>query len=51
MSALDPNAINIGGGQAGLGLIVIFCIAAIRAAAGPKHNRRNNQNHDNRKEG
>jgi len=51
MSALDPNAINISGGQAGLGLIVIFCIAAIWAAAGPKRNRRNNQNHDNRKEG
>jgi len=51
MSALDLGAINIGGGQAGLGLIVIFCIAAIWAAAGPKHNRRNDENNDNRKEG
>jgi hypothetical protein len=44
MSAPE-NIIDISGGDAVLGLIVLFCIAAIWAAAGKPHH------HDNRKEG
>ena len=44
MSAL-ASIIDIGGGDAVLGLIVLFCIAAIWAAAGPKH--RHHQRRDN----
>jgi hypothetical protein len=36
MSGFDLAILNINAGQAGLGLIVIFCIAAIWAASGPK---------------
>jgi hypothetical protein len=46
MSALPLSIIDISAGQAGLGLIVLFCIAAIWAAAGPKPDTQ----HDNRKE-
>jgi hypothetical protein len=43
MSAPGFDGIDIGAGQAGLGLIVIFCIAAIWAAAGRHHNERDNK--------
>ena len=41
------SIIDITGGDAVLGLIVIFCIAAIWAAAGPKQRPKHPQRHDN----
>ena len=46
MSALSFAPLGISAGQAGLGLLVLFCIAAIWAAAGP----RPNAQHGNKKE-
>lgn len=43
MSALPFAAIDISAGQAGLGLIVLFCIAAIWAAADHPEQDNNNK--------
>ena len=48
------SIIDITGGDTVLGLIVIFCIAAIWAAAGPKHRAKRPQqskNHTSKKKG
>ena len=45
------SALDITGGDAVLGLIVIFCIAAIWAAAAPSEHPQRHNNHTSKKKG
>jgi hypothetical protein len=46
VNALPFASLGISAGQAGLGLLVLFCIAAIWAAAGPKQREHHNKQKD-----